>query len=191
MVSKINSNSIEDGGITNLPLGTGLDIGKFTVGNLQRSRLPVGSILQVQQFHRTSTFVTSGGFNSPGLDVTITPTATTSRIMVMITCCLSTNATTMGFIITRNGTQIALADAVGGSPRVTMITSVGNNVWQNQNSFNFIDLPATTAALTYGILIRSHDGREIRMNRSASLTGGANLDDCPATSTITVMEIAG
>lgn len=190
MVSKINSSSIEDGGITNTPLGTGLDIGKFTSGNLLPSRLPVGSVIQVRQFHRTNTFITSGGFNSPGLDVTITPLSATSRIMVMVTCCLSTNSTTMGFILTRNGTQIALADANGSSTRTTVITSVGNNVWQNQSSFNFLDSPATTAALTYGILIKSHDGREIRMNRSASI-GGVNLDDSVATSSITVMEITG
>jgi hypothetical protein len=109
----------------------------------------------------------------------------------MITCCLSTNATTLGFIITRNGTQIALSDSVGSSPRTTVITSVGNNVWQNQSSFNFIDSPTTTSAITYGILIRSHDGREFRMNRSGAAPGGVNLDDCASTSAITVMEIAG
>jgi hypothetical protein len=150
-----------------------------------------GTVLQVRQFHRTSTFVASGAFTSPGLDVSITPTSNSSRILVKVSCCLSTNATTMGFIITRNGTQIALSDPVGSSPRTTMITSVGNNVWQTQCGFDFLDTPGTTSSLTYGILIRSHDGREIRMNRSGAAPGGANLDDCAATSAITVMEIAG
>jgi hypothetical protein len=186
----LGNDTITGLGVGGLPNGT-VNADDLASGAVTRAKMGyAGAVLQVASFHKTNTYVASGGFSDPGLDVTITPTLTSSKILVMVTCCMSTVATTHGFILRRNGTNIALADSNGGSTRTTVISSVGNNVWQNQLGINFLDSPSSTSALTYDIVIQSHDGREVRMNRSGSI-GGGNLDDSVATSTITVMEIAG
>jgi hypothetical protein len=150
-----------------------------------------GKIIQVQSFTKTDTYTSSGNFKDPGLDVTITPTSTSSKILVNVSLCFSTSATTLGFILRRNASGICQADTAGNRTRMTVITECGNNVWQTNAHYMFLDSPATTSATVYDIVIGSHDGREFRVNRSGSGTDGGNLDDSRSTSTITVMEVAG
>jgi len=149
----------------------------------------VGKILQVKSYTKTNTWVSSGNFKDPGLDVTITPTSTTSKILVNVSVCFSTNATTIGFILRRNGTNICIADAAGSRSRMTVITECGNNVWQTNANYMYLDSPGITTAVVYDILIGSHDGREFRLNRSGSGTDNSQLDNSYSTSTITVMEV--
>lgn len=149
----------------------------------------LGKILQVQSYTKTNTWTSSGNFKDPGLDVTITPTSTSSKILVNVSLCFSTNATTIGFYLRRNGTSICIADAAGSRSRMTVITECGNNVWQTNANYMYLDSPGTTNAVVYDIMIGSHDGREFRLNRSGSGTDNNQLDNSYSTSTITVMEV--
>lgn len=149
----------------------------------------VGKILQVKSYTKTNTWTSSGNFKDPGLDVAITPTSTSSKILVNVSVCFSTNATTIGFYLRRNGTSICIADAAGSRSRMTVITECGNNVWQTNANYMYLDSPASTSALTYDIMVGSHDGREFRLNRSGSGTNNSQLDNSYSTSTITVMEV--
>jgi hypothetical protein len=150
-----------------------------------------GCILQVKSYTMTSRVVSSGNFQDIGLDVSITPYSASSTILIMVNLCMSTNATTQGFILRRNGSTISQADPNGSNSRMTVISSVGNNVWQNNMSHTFLDTPNTTSAVNYDIVCGSHDGREWRINRSGDNNSGASsLDQSSSTSTITVMEIS-
>ena len=148
-----------------------------------------GKILQVQSFTKTNTYTGSGNFKDPGLDVLITPTSTSSKILVNVSVCFSTSATTIGFVLRRNGASICRADAAGSRSRMTVITECGNNVWMTNANNMFLDSPNTTSQVRYDIVIGSHDGRQFRVNRTGSGTNNAQLDNSYATSTITAMEI--
>lgn len=160
------------------------------VNQLAKSNMPAGSVLQVQSFTKRDTYVSSGNFGDPSLDIIITPTSTSSKILVTVSLCMSTSSTTLGFKLRRNGTDICIGDAYSSATRMTVISSVGNNEWQNNMSYTFLDSPSSTSALTYDIVVGTHDGREYRINRAAS-PGSSPLDNSVSTSTITVMEIAG
>lgn len=150
-----------------------------------------GCILQVRSYTMTGRVVSSGNFQDIGLDVSITPYSASSRILINVSLCMSTNATTQGFILRRNGVTICQGDSNGSNSRMTVISSVGNNVWQNQMNNMFVDSPNTTTTLTYDIVCGSHDGREWRINRSGDNNSAAStLDQSVSTSTITVMEIS-
>lgn len=179
----IQSNSIPDNVITAAKLANGAVTQQKIGFN--------GCILQVRHFTMTNRVVSSGNFQDIGLDVSITPYSASSRILVNVSLCMSTNSTTHGFILRRNGSTIAQADPNGNNSRMTVISSVGNNVWQNQMNYMFVDTPNTTSAVNYDIVCGSHDGREWRINRSGDNNSGASsLDQSSSTSTITVMEIS-
>lgn len=191
--SGLGSTPISSANLTGaLPALDGSSLTSLTANNLTGS-LPAGmggKILQVKSYTKTNTWVSSGNFKDPGLDVSITPLYSTSKILVNVSVCFSTNATTIGFYLRRNGTSICIANAAGSRSRMTVITECGNNVWQTNANYMYLDSPASTAALTYDIMIGSHDGREFRLNRSGSGTDNAQLDNSYSTSTITVMEVS-
>lgn len=183
-VMKIDNNGLDAAILTGLKTVNGSSIvgsGDIQVGG--------GKVLQVQSFTKTNTYTSSGNFKDPGLDVLITPTSTSSKILVNVSVCFSANSTTVGFYLRRNGAAICIADASGSRSRMTVITECGNNVWQTNANNMFLDSPNTTSQVTYDIMIGSHDGREFRVNRSGSTANSANLDGSYATSTITAIEI--
>lgn len=183
-VMKIDNNGLDAATLTGLKTVNGSSIvgsGDIQVGG--------GKVLQVQSFTKTNTYTGSGNFKDPALDVLITPTSTSSKILVNVSVCFSTNATTIGFVLRRNGAAICRADASGTRSRMTVITECGNNVWQTNANNMFLDSPNTTSQVTYDIIIGSHDGREFRVNRSGSTANNSLLDSSYATSTITAIEI--
>jgi hypothetical protein len=154
--------------------------------SVPRAALPAGSVLQVVQTVKTNTFSTSSGspVDITGLSVSITPTASTSKILVMMDIGVvgTQSAATGNFYIVRNST------IVGNGAGATNNISAGvyqntSNAFYDALSFTFLDSPATTSATTYKVQVSS-DTATVFIGRRAADTfvGGA----C----TITVMEIA-
>lgn len=110
-----------------------------------------GSILQVvQSTHSTAATYTSTTYIATGLTGIITPSSTSSKILVMINLqagSYSSNVANLGIQLQRNGsgvytTQFGYVNSVNAS--INMNTYIG---------FNYLDSPAATSPLTYSIFL--------------------------------------
>lgn len=162
---------------------------------------PAGSVLQVVQGVKTDTFVTSATVTDTavtGLTVSITPTSSSSKILVICNLGIAAeNAQGGAAKLTRtiggSTTQLSLASAAGSRSRGSFAGSAYRGsassyllmLWHQ--SLTFLDSPATTSATTYGVQVSSlSTGTYI--NRSGTDTDSADM--YRGVSYITVMEIA-
>ena len=134
-----------------------------------------GTILQVVQGTLGTTVSktpSDGNTSDSGLTATITPSSTTSKILVQYSIFLgqrhSYNAYTRLF---RGSTQIGDGTQEGtrpvGNSVVTGYAASGDDqYWIGCASNSFLDSPATTSATTYKIQIGSYDGLGVYVNRS-------------------------
>lgn len=136
-----------------------------------------GTVLQtVTNYYDTQTSSSSSTYADSGLTATITPTSTTSQILVVAhqaSNYKTTNNTYMKLRLVRGSTEIALFESYGGFTNNTGDTGFG------ACSIVYLDSPATTSATTYKTQFLSN-------NNNAAVythTGGAK-------STIALMEIA-
>jgi hypothetical protein len=155
-----------------------------------------GKILQVKQTVKTDTFTTSasGNIAITGLSVSITPSATSSKILVMYSVNYDNNRSNSGggFRIYRNAsTLLANADSAGN--RYLVNADFGANANQDQagmhRSFTYLDSPSATSSLTYQLYIHKFDSSYTAyINRSQ--TDANEGDDPRMVSSITVMEVS-
>ena len=152
--------------------------------SIPKAALPTGSVLQVAQATKTDIASTSSTsfIDVTGLSVSITPTASTSRILVLLTIGgIANNPNAVQINLVRNSTNIAQPDS--GSQRATMNPFPGGGNLSFNTSINWLDSPATTSATTYKVQWKV-DASTGYLNRHIS---GADYN---SVSTITVMEIA-
>ena len=143
---------------------------------------PAGHILQVVSATTDgvgdNNNVNSTTFVEVGLDATITPRATSSKIFIMVNCSVNLD----------DAASIGQAGFTGVSRGGTVLTGsiVGHDDHSTHNpstcAFNYLDSPNTTSAIVYEVVAKSnHADLDWRMNA---------VDDAEK-STITLMEIAG
>jgi hypothetical protein len=160
-----------------------------------------GTVLQVVQGIKTDTFVTSATVTDTavtGLTVSITPTSSSSKILVFCNLGIVAEnaqggATKLTRTVSAVTTQLSLADTAGSRSRGSFAGSAYRGsaagyllMVLNQN-LSYLDSPATTSAITYGVQVSSlSTGTYI--NRSGTDTDIA--DTYRGVSYITVMEIA-
>jgi hypothetical protein len=148
-----------------------------------------GKVLQVVSTIKTDTFTTSStSFTDiTGVSVSITPSANTSKVLVMITLgdVEQPNDGAYGFRLLRGATAIAVGDAAGSRLQATFagVTVAGRG---GALGFTFLDSPATTSSTTYKIQGYS-GGSTLKINRTDLDTDSASF--ARSASTITVMEI--
>jgi len=137
--------------------------------------MPVGSVIQVVSYTNSTGFsTTSGADTDTGLTLSITPTSSTSKILVIITAYV--RATVGGgncYIyskLKRNSTALTDGYAAMGNFNSTDIRGV--------DAINYLDSPATTSSTTYKYTLNSQFASTVYMNSSTT------------PSTITLMEIA-
>lgn len=160
-----------------------------------------GTVLQVVQGVKTDTFVTSATVTDTavtGLTVSITPTSSSSKILVFCNLGIAAEnsqggATKLTRTISATTTQLSLADTAGSRSRGSFAGSAyrGNSsnylamLWHQ--SLTYLDSPATTSAITYGVQVSSiSTGTYI--NRTGNDTDAADM--YRGVSYITAMEIA-
>ena len=158
-----------------------------------------GMVLQVKQAIKTDTFIETTVGNTyypvPGLSVKITPTSTTSKILVTCTVNLGSSSYQGRGIVYRDGTPLGL----GNTDSLRTGVSFGFNAYAAGGgddshvipcNFTFLDSPASSSELTYSISVSAYDTVGITVNRAWTWQDLEQYD--PAfSSTITVMEIAG
>jgi hypothetical protein len=143
-----------------------------TVDLLQRA----GNVLQVVSVQYNSQSGTSSGtYVDSGLQASITPTSSASRILALVTLGgfeLNAAALAAYFNLTRDATQIFQPNAYVGYPNGVLRTVPAP-------SFTFLDTPATTSSTTYKVRFFA-----------ASALGVLTINVNGSQSSITLMEIA-
>ncbi len=133
-----------------------------------------GKILQVQQVTKLDTATTTTALGSwadiTGMTLSITPTATSSKILVLVNGSTSpaNNNYSIGVNLVRGSTSIFVANARGSSTR----TSDWGLCQANQNNsvnIAYLDSPSTTSATTYKLQMAVESG-------STALFGGSYSD---------------
>jgi hypothetical protein len=150
-------------------------------------------IVQIVTATKTDTFTSaSTSFTDiTGLSVSITPTSSSNKILVMYSLMTGENPSGFPMVrLVRNSTAIAVGDAVGSRAQVSSVAwSSGNTNVSDMQSMNFLDSPATTSSTTYKLQIISTSGTTNYINRTARDDNGSY--EPRGVSTITVMEISG
>ena len=155
-----------------------------------------GKILQVVSTFKNDTFSTTSSsyVDITGLSVAITPSATSSKILILSNAGWGNSSNDMAVI------PFQLVKVVGGTasniaePSDTTLTYPGTVVVSNPNTnaqwslqriaFQILDSPATTSAVTYKWQIFANGSSTTTINKRAQDTS------MPTTSSITVMEVA-
>ena len=165
-------------------------------GNLSFDAAGGGKILQVKQTVKTDTTSRGGSSGTDalaaisGLSVDITPSATSSKIYVVVNIKQgSLSSAWIKYQLQRDSTGIYLGDTVSGKIPVTNFSYPGNDYGFSSVSENFLDSPNTTSQITYQVYwgVRTDSGRIGYINRTGYDAG----DYAPrGASSITAMEVA-
>lgn len=150
-----------------------------------------GKVLQVVSTAKTDTFTLSSNTYTDitGLSASITPSATTSKILVIAHITMGTGIDHGNFLrLMRGSTPICISDASGNITQATWGAALFDaNIWY-AGPVNFLDSPSTTSSTTYKFQIRtSGTGQTAYINRS-KIDSDSN-QACRGTSVITLLEI--
>jgi hypothetical protein len=149
-------------------------------------------ILQVVSTIKTDTFTTAASSYTDitGLSVSITPSATSSKVFVMatITGNGAPGASKSQVQLVRDSTAIAIGDAAGSRTRGTFALYVANTDFSPQGSLSFLDSPNTTSATTYKLQAFTDGAGLFYLNRSSTDTDNASF--VRYSSTITAFEVS-
>ena len=164
---------------------------------------PVSGILQVVSATKSNTFSTSlapGNFSDvTGLEATITPTSTSSKILVLASFVGASNGGgiqgSSAFRFMRDSTAIGIGDADGSRSRITsraIVISANDTQMSNING-NFLDSPNTVSPVTYKIQIANvlETGSTVTVYVNRNDSNGTSASNGRTISTITLMEVAG
>jgi hypothetical protein len=158
-----------------------------------------GKIGQVIQSHKADSFSTTNGIGGTGftevtgLSTTITPSATSSKIWVTGSIMVSDSSPNRVFLrLHRDSTSIGQASDSGLSSTECHKSAYAGGTTSNafNVSFNFLDTPNTTSAITYKVMICQNqpDGNStVFVNRHNNSASGSADDH--TTSQLTLMEI--
>ena len=159
---------------------------------LPDSAMSSGSIIQVVSTTKTTSTstTTSGSFaDISGMSVSITPSFTSSKILILISLgsISSTAGVSVGFKLIRGSTAVGNATSTSLQSGFTNIYggSDSNDNYLQSASHIFLDSPSTTSSTTYKLQWRNSSGTTYL---NAYQDGGTNYS---GSSTITVMEVAG
>ena len=186
--------------LTTPALGTPSTLVLTNATGLAAAAMPAGSIIQVVQTHVSSaSSQASGGSgthtNVTGLSVTITCRNSSSRVLIQARWAgeVSNAVEDATFGLRRGSTQIGSGDAAG--TRYTAMSSLytGYNVDYDSTPesciLNYVDSPATGAAITYYMTAQVSAACTIYNNQTVGATNAGNYERL--SSTIIAMEIAG
>ncbi len=169
-------NKIQDGTVVNADINSSAAIAG------SKLVMPTGSVLQVVQngtFAQTN-FTTRSTWTSTNQNLSITPSSTSSKILVMMTVYLSPRGNAHSHI--RGGVRLKRGSTViwnnEASPEHASITGYTGET-TSMIPVNALDSPSSTSSVTYSLEAYLNDGSQIYVFGSG--VGGS----------ITLMEIAG
>jgi len=155
-----------------------------------------GKIGQVVSTTKTDTFsqsVSSAGDSNivTGLTVDITPSATSSKILIFVNVSIGVNGSHgVGFKLFRDSTQIDLPGASSNRRQNSKGMQANGGTSYNENlSTNFLDSPSSTSEITYGIKINHTSSSSKGMTVCSSYDDSDDAKLGRQASTITAMEV--
>ena len=157
---------------------------------------PIGHVIQTKSFTMTSTTTTtSDGFVDTGLQLAITPSSASSKIL--ITGIINVGQTYFKTYIRllRGSTVLSVGDAASNRPQVYAGSHPGGPDWDSYSvtpiPLNLLDSPNTTSSVTYKVDFRpyQHTATTSYINRSGSDRDNADYDE-RSISVMTLQEIA-
>ena len=180
-VNSISADKIIANAVTDAKLASTLDLsGKTVTYGLVGADMPSGSVLQVVM-GTTATAASNGGstYADTGLSASITPSATSSKVLAMVNQPLSVSSATtaardIGFRLVRGSTDLIQGMAEIDTDNTNLLKVPGYNAQL------FLDSPNTTSATTYKTTFRVNAG-----------TSDVYAQQHGATSSIILMEIKG
>ena len=156
-----------------------------------------GSVLQVKQSVFLGTFTTASTSFTNIVDgssnifqVLITPTAATSKILVIVNCSIAGGDAGSGITLVRDSTEIFRGATDGSKNRFSQTGIYGideSQYSQGANCIVFLDDPDSTSELTYKVQAKIR-ATTLYIGRTVFDTDNDNASRHP--SSITVMEIA-
>jgi hypothetical protein len=177
----------------------GLAANSFVIDVASGSKIvQPGAILQVVQGTLTSVFSASVAVGASatltGLTATITPTSTTSKVLVMVNLTAGAVANFgqgQFYTLTRGGTDIFVGNAASNRQQRTGATNAGAGISQQMAAITFLDSPSSVSALTYGVDIGHAESttQTVYINRGFDDTDATR--NARTSSSITLMEVAG
>ena len=152
-----------------------------------------GNIIQVLQSTFTAaTSTSSTSLVDTGLSVSITPSSTSNKILIMYALYMSVNSDEYSgsTSIVRGSTEIFIGDAISSSGRNTAFMWPNSGRDPHFHGHQFLDSPSTTSATTYKIQYRSnYSNQTVYIGRSTIGVASSYHSTTPAS--LTVMEVAG
>ena len=180
---RLNNQSLTD--VTTLPAADGSSL----------TGVSAGKVLQVVSTEKLGAFTTTS--NTPvditGMSVSITPSSTSSKILVMATCgavCQTSAGQACEIFLMRDSTLIHRSSATDGATRATTVHNGNVNYDVSSMALHTVDSPATTSQVTYKLRMSTQDSGTACFNRRGDDTGGNN-SFAKGAAEITVMEIEG
>jgi hypothetical protein len=172
-------------GLVNLPT-------KVT-GALPDTNAPSGSVIQVVQAVKTDTFSNTTGswVNITGLNVSITPSSTSSKILLLSN--VFAHGSGNAFLrFTRDGTVIGVGTQVGNREGVGAGDAYNPDDNRNQTfSMMFLDSPSSSSAVSYWVQTRSEQNTYSIFINAQTTTSSNDYPNRPRyASMLIAMEIA-
>ena len=155
------------------------------------SGIPTGKVLQVKQSTKTdsSTISMATGSLYTFWTQTITPSSTSSKILVSFVVYMGQQATSAQpyIVLKRDSSNIFYADAIGSRQRSTASAGYFTNESTGPTTQWYLDSPSSTSELSYTLNGGGYNSRTWYINIPD--INGNYVNSC--TSTFTLMEIAG
>lgn len=163
---------------------------------LPDSAMAEGSIIQTKSTVKTDTFTTTSSSYTDitGLSVTITPTATSNKILAICHINGEGDGSTQGYftlarvISSTTDNTIYVGDTSGNKVRGSLNMHINQNNECKNGTLVFLDSPNTTNEITYKIQTRTQGSGTVNVGRSSLFDNTANSGTFPCS--ITVMEVS-
>ena len=160
---------IQNAAVTTAKLASSLDLsGKTVTYGLTDSDMPSGSVLQVVQATSNSETTPNASWtNITGASVSITPSSTSSKVLITFNT---------GGMTTGTADNISLKMLRGStSIRVSSRYGYATTGWVPiPLTYIYLDSPSTASSVTYTIQIKSDIDNDLRINHDQSNNGGVN-----------------
>ena len=179
-VNGVGTSQLSDDAVTSSKIADSVKLGK------------IGQVVSTTKTD-TATISSSGFADVSGLTLNITPSATSSK--VLIKCNITLNHTdvnhTVVFRFLRETTAVGVGASAGNRLQASAATAtVGGGDHPQTIYAEFLDSPSASAEITYKIQIANQDGAAVTVNRNNTAdTDSANADFSRYASTITAMEV--
>jgi hypothetical protein len=184
--------TVADGAITEAKLGSNavttakINNGAVTYAKTDGNFGKIGQV--ITDSDNANTVISSTTYTDTGLTASITPSSTSSKILVLVSqdyhieTTTSTNAAMGGFKVLRDSTTLHTGADDGNSFGIRFASGLDNNkVYNNNWHFSIVDSPSSTSSITYKTQARTYNtNSRFRLNNQINGT---------CISTITLMEV--